>query len=74
MYCKNAELSLKNTHVREGVIRYSVLDAGLSPFGPEATTPTLYWVPGFRPVKSTFGVEVETVMGAPPPMGVAVKV
>lgn len=51
-----------------------MLDFGLSPFGPVATTSTVYCVPGFKPVKSTVGVVLVTVTGDPPPIGVAVKV
>lgn len=58
----------------EGVARSSVLDLGLSPFGPAATTTTVYWVPGFRPVKRAFRVLLVTLTGTPPAMGVAVNV
>ena len=41
---------------------------------PVATTPTMYAVPGMRPVNVASGVLLVTTTGAPPPMGVAVKV
>ena len=42
--------------------------------GPAATTPTMYAVPGLRPVNAASGVLLVTTTGAPPPIGDAVKV
>ena len=40
---------------------------------PDATTPTLYWVPGSRPSSVAEGVALLAVTGEPPPTGMAVN-
>lgn len=64
----------EQAYFMDGVEKDRVLEAGLSPFGPVATTSTRYRVPGFRPVKSAAGESLVTITGGPPPTGVAVKV
>ena len=51
-----------------------MLEGGLLPPLPDATTPTLYWVPDSRPLKVAEGVALLTLTAEPPPSGVAVKV
>ena len=50
------------------------MEGGLLPPLPDATTPTLYCVPGSRPLNVAEGVALLTVTAEPPPRGVAVKV
>ena len=67
-------LEIEISHWSGGVLKSIVLDAGLGPSGPVATTLTVYVVPGLAPLNLADGVALVTTMGAPPPTGVAVKV
>lgn len=55
-------------------MKLRVLDAGLGPLAPVATTLTSYVVPVLRPLNIAAGVALVTTIGVPPPTGVAVKV
>ena len=72
--CSTAEPSCAGAYFRDGVASDSLLEGGLLPPLPDATTPTLYCVPGSRPSKVAEGVALLTVTAAdPPPTGVAVN-
>ena len=64
----------QSSHLSAGVARISQLDAGLVLPLPDATTPTLYCVPGRRPLNVAAGVALVTTTAEPALRGVAVKV